>query len=343
MARTNTASRSITMNTSNHVGRLLLTDVMWPAIERYRTLLAAHAGSLPNSDSAKLRLERHEVWLRCAVATEEDTQSAEEVCRQWSDAADQLILKAWQVSGCESHGYALLALGKLGSQELNLSSDVDLIIVRADDAEVDMKALRAFQTLLSEYTEFGFCLRVDLTIRPGGKSAALVPSISEFEFHYGYHGETWERLAFVRMRILAGNTELQNEVEQFARKFSFRRHLDFTLLDELKGLRSKIRQEKFETRPDCFHLKLGPGGIRELELFVHALQVIHGGRHPILRTSSTTQALTQIKNLKLLPSDECDDLLSIYWYLRTLENKLHAYEDQQNYLVDLVQGHPALP
>ncbi len=312
----------------------------WPAIERYRTLLSH---SSPKTESDRLRLLRHEGWLKCASDTASDSRSAKDVCEGWSDRAEELLLKAWSMSGCEKLGYALLALGKLGARELNLSSDVDLILVRADDQEVDLKAIRAFQTLLTEYTEFGFCLRVDLTLRPGGKSAALIPSLSEFEFHYGYHGEMWERLAFVRLRILAGAQKLRDEIETFSQKFSYRKHLDFTLLEELKGLRSKIRSEKFETRENCFHLKLGPGGIRELELFVHALQVIHGGRQSTLRTFSTTKAIVKIRELGLLPEIECDDLLKSYWYLRTLENKLHAFEDQQTYLVDLQAGHPALP
>jgi glutamate-ammonia-ligase adenylyltransferase len=312
---------------------------MYPAIERYQRLVAG----TPSTIADELRIERHKAWLRCAVATQDDTTSARNVCEWWTDSAEVLIAKAWKESGCLAHGYALLALGKLGSRELNLSSDVDLIIVRADGSDVDAKAVRTFQSLLSDYTEFGFALRVDLTLRPGGKSSPLVPSFSEFEYHYGYHGEPWERLAYVRMRILQGVPDLVQQIQEFARKLSYRKHLDFTLLDELKNLRSRIRFEKFESRPGCFHLKLGPGGIRELELFVHALQIIHGGRHASLRTFSTSEALDQIKALKLLPENECDDLYDCYWYLRTLENKLHAYEDQQTYLVDLNGENPALP
>lgn len=311
----------------------------WPAIVRYRALISRP----PSSTADLLRLDRHRAWLRAALATACDRASARPVCEFWSDAADELILRAWRESGCEAHGYALLALGKLGSRELNLSSDVDLIIVRADGSDIDARAVRAFQASLTDYTEFGFALRVDLTLRPGGKSSPLVPSFSEFEYHYGYHGEPWERLAYVRMRVLAGADDLVGAIRAFAAKFSYRKHLDFTLLDELKTLRARIRAEKFETRPGAFHLKLGPGGIRELELFVHALQIIHGGRRAALQTSSTTEALEQIRSLGLLPAAECDELIESYWYLRTLENRLHAWEDQQTYLVDLSTGHPALP
>ncbi len=311
----------------------------WPAIERYRSLIQR----APQTPQDELRINRHRSWLRCALATALEKVSAESICAFWSERADELILKAWTMSGCDKLGYAMLALGKLGSRELNLSSDVDLILVRSDESTVDTKALRVFQALLSEYTEFGFVFRVDLTLRPGGEAGALVPSYSEFEYHYGYHGEPWERLAFVRMRVLAGEPALVKLIEDFTRKFSFRRHLDFTLLDELKNLRAKIRQEKYESRPGAYHLKLGVGGIRELELFVHALQIIHGGRHASLKTTSTTQALIKIQELGLLPSEECDELHASYWYLRTLENRLHAYEDQQNYVVDLNRLNPALP
>lgn len=328
----------------------------WPAIERYRHLITR----TPQSFQDELRIRRHHSWLRCALATALDRASAKEVCEFWSDEADSLIRESASHAGLKD--IAILALGKLGSRELNLSSDVDLILVRPDSDQslhqtkdetewkAQLKAVRQFQANLTDYSDFGFALRVDLTLRPGGKSAALIPSFSEFEFHYGYHGEPWERLAYVRLRILpleiavaTSNNALENEIRQFAQKFSYRKHLDFTLLEELKNLRTKIRQEKFEARIDSFHLKLGPGGIRELELFVHALQIIHGGRQPELRTFSTSLAIAKIKELKLLPAHECDTLLESYWYLRTLENRLHAYEDQQAYVVDLETGHPALP
>lgn len=343
------------MSTSNHVGPRCLTDLPrlddyartdlelaaneWPAIARYLALLK----QTPARDSDRLRLRRHDFWLRCALAAFHDRRTPEEICRFWSHAAEKLIADAWRVSGCDQSRFVLLALGKLGAEELNLSSDVDLVLLRDDRAPPDLKRLRTFQNLLGELTEFGYCLRVDLSLRPGGISSPALPSISEFEYHYGYHGEMWERLAYVRLRVLSGPSDLSEVVRSFSKKFSYRKHLDYTLLDELKALRSKIRREKFESRPDRYHIKLGPGGIRELELFVHALQVIHGGRNPSLQTHSTTAAIARIKAFGLLPEDECDFLTRAYWYLRDLENRLHAFDDQQTYSVDLGQIHPALP
>jgi glutamate-ammonia-ligase adenylyltransferase len=310
----------------------------WPSIPRYFALIKKS----PQTVADRIRLKRHETWLRCALATFHERATAADVCRFWSAQADDLIREAWrEAKGSDT--MAILALGKLGSEELNLSSDVDLVFVRGDNDPLEQKPIREFQALLNDATESGFALRVDLTLRPGGRSTSLLPSASEFEYHYGYHGEMWERLAYVRMRVLQGDATLVKSIEEFTRKFSFRKHLDYTLLEDLKALRTKIRSEKFETRPNAFHLKLGIGGIRELELFVHALQVIHGGRHPHLRTHSTTEGLKRIKTLGVLPGAECDFLLESYWYLRELENRLHAYEDQQTYLIDLDKGHPALP
>ncbi len=315
----------------------------WPAIEHYLKLLT-RAGSTPQD---RLRLRRHELWTCAALATyfgsPDQLQIAESVCSVWSEATIRLIAEAWQIAGCDNAGYGLLALGKLGAGELNLSSDVDLIMIRPDHITPDLKIFRDFQTTLSETTDFGFCLRTDFLLRPGGKASAAIPSYSDFEYHYGYHGEMWERLAYVRMRVLHGPADLVNSITGFIGKFTYRKHLDYTLIDELKSLRSKIRAEKFESRPDAFHLKLGVGGIRELELFVHALQVMHGGRNPLLRTHSTTAAINQIRTLQLLPQEDCQKLNDAYWYLRTLENRLQGYEDQQTYLLDVKRGHLALP
>jgi len=313
----------------------------WPAIAHYLRLIQESSQTLSPAD--EFRKRRHRLWLRAALATFFDSASPLEICLDWSNSAELLIEEAWNLSGLQKGKYALLALGKLGARELNLSSDVDLILVRADDQLADLKAMRAFQTLLSDTTSFGFALRVDFTLRPGGAASPAIASESEFENYYGYHGETWERLAYIRARVLQGESALKKRLETFARKYSFRKHLDYTLIEDLRALRNKIRREKFETRLDHFHLKLGAGGIRELELFVHALLVMHGGRNPLLQTESTTQALAQLGALNLLPLDETSFLSDGYWYLRRLENRLQAFEDQQTYSVDFRKPSAALP
>ena len=185
----------------------------WPAIQRYLSIIERS----PTSFSERLRWQRHHAWLRAALATCHEAATAKDVCEFWSQEAEKLILEANQEAGTEQ--FCILALGKLGACELNLSSDVDLIFARPDDSDFEQKRMRDFQSLLSEHTSFGFALRVDLNLRPGGRSSALVPTQSEFEYHYGYQGEMWERLAFVRMRILSGPEKLTDDINTFSRKF----------------------------------------------------------------------------------------------------------------------------
>ncbi len=313
----------------------------WPAIGRYLRLIQESKPGLEPADLFRRR--RHRLWLRAALAIYFDSASPLDICMDWSNSASFLIHEAWLASGLARAKFALLALGKLGAQELNMSSDVDLILVRDDSEPADIKAMRIFQTQLSEITSFGFALRVDFTLRPGGASSAAIPSASEFENYYGYHGETWERLAYIRMRAIEGDASLKSYLTTFGRKYSFRKHLDYTVLEDLRALRNKIRREKFETRPEHFHLKLGAGGIRELELFVHALLVMHGGRNPSLQTGSTTAALERLGELGLLPREEADFLIESYWHLRRIENRIQAYEDLQTYDVDFKNPCPALP
>lgn len=287
----------------------------------------------PTSPGDELRLERNRHWIDCSLSTLFKKNSAEDVCRYWSEQAD-LLLKKTFVQFFDQEKYALFALGKLGANELNLSSDVDLLILCAEETSESLTALRAFQKILTENTSFGFVFRVDFDLRPGGKHGPLIPTIEQFKDYYGNYGETWERLALVRLRAIAGEKKIIDEAYAFTDRFCYRRHLDFTLLEDLKLLRKKIHAEYWKRSQDNqIDLKLGVGGIRDIELFVHALLVIHGGKNPSLRDKSTTQALQKIKSARLLPANECDFLLSLYWELRELENQVQIKNDSQTHLL----------
>lgn len=264
----------------------------------------------------------------------------DELCEKWSDAADVLLRQAFD--HCfRSQPVALFCLGKLGSRELNLSSDVDVLLVARQESAEALSSLRRFQKILSERTAQGFVFRVDLDLRPGGRHGPILPTLDQFRDYYGNYGETWERLAFVRLRPVAGDLEIQSEVLNFARKFSFRRHLDFTLLEDLKTLRNKIQTHYWERSQDHnIDLKLGVGGIRDVELFTHALQVIHGGRDTNLQVRGTAEALLLLENKELLPRDEARFLRDHYWNLRRLENYIQARADEQTHLIDTQEAHP---
>lgn len=301
----------------------------WPAVDRYLRLLERASSRTDLSENQKLKVQRHEAWLRCALALFHQTATDEEICYSWSRAADTHIEIASKLSGLEKTEVSIFALGKLGAEELNLSSDIDIMFVIPDGAEPPTKEAREFIRILNETDEWGFCHRVDLALRPGGTAATLLPTVSQFENHYGYHGEAWERLAFVRFRHVTGGDPA--EVIKFARSFSYRRHLDYSVFEELRILINRIRSENPSDRPGEFHLKLHPGGIRDIELFAHAFQTIHGGRRKELQTHRTTLALKKIQEAELITEDEARILSETYWYYRNLENIIQAQNDEQLY------------
>ena len=311
----------------------------WPAIQRY--LRFVEQGPLENPIS-NLKLQRHKAWLECALALFHKNSSDREICSYWSNAADRNISEAARLSGLDRFPVAIFALGKLGAEELNLSSDVDLILVAEDALTPPLKEARDFVKILSETDEWGFCHRVDITIRPGGSSSAMVPSVSQFENHYGYQGEAWERLALIRLRPIsfssdalfkAERLQIEHEVLKFSRGFSYRRHLDYSVFEELRLLLSRIRSEYSPKSANEIHLKLHGGCIRDLELFVHALQSIHGGRRRDLIVRRTDEAIVALSAAGLLSDQERDDLVRIYWFYRAIENRLQAFEDFQTYRV----------
>ncbi|MDZ4084243.1 MAG: hypothetical protein U1E10_14975, partial [Bdellovibrionales bacterium] len=221
----------------------------WPAIQRYLSLLG-HAQ--PSSPAARLKFQRHKAWLECALALFHQSATDRDVCTYWSQTADRNIAVAAKLSGLDQFPVSVFALGKLGAEELNLSSDVDLIFVAEDGLQAPLKEAREFIKILSEVDEWGFCHRVDITIRPGGSAASMIPTVSQFENHYGYQGEAWERLALIRLRPIplspdapfkAERQALEEEVLKFSQGFSFRRHLDYSVFEELRLLLSRIRSE----------------------------------------------------------------------------------------------------
>lgn len=283
--------------------------------------------------------------MKCTLATYFQTASSEDVCSYWSAVAAELLRKAWRESGLENCDAVLFALGKQGASELNLSSDIDLLII-AEGKELQSveKGLRRFQQLLNQPGDFGFCFRLDFDLRPGGKLGPLITTPSQFQDYYWSQGETWERLALVRLGPIAGSKALEQQISDLARRFSFRKFLDYTLLDDLKALRSQVHQKGFDRRENELHLKLEVGGIRDIELFVHSLLVLNGGKIPELQTRSTTRALQLLKEKNLLPAAEADLLLETYWFYRHVENTVQSFEDRQTHsLTGKTPPIPSLP
>lgn len=287
----------------------------------------------PTSFSDEIRILKHKGWLKCALATLKGDHTPEEVCHFWSDYTDKIIQKTWKECGLDKKNICVMGLGKLGSKELNLSSDVDLVIVKSDDETLPdtNTQIKKFLRLLTEQTHMGFAYRVDLNLRPGGGASPLVPSLSHFYNYYDLYLEGWNRLAFIRMRPICGEKTLTNEIQEYCKRLAFPRRLDFSVIKEIKSIRSKL-EFQWRKASEPFDIKLHPGGIRDIELYIHALQVIYGGREVEIQTANITLAMKELKNIGKLPAEQHEQLVDFYWSLRQLENHIHLFEDQHTYL-----------
>ncbi|HUO67006.1 MAG TPA: bifunctional [glutamate--ammonia ligase]-adenylyl-L-tyrosine phosphorylase/[glutamate--ammonia-ligase] adenylyltransferase, partial [Gammaproteobacteria bacterium] len=239
----------------------------------------------------------------------------------------------------------VLAMGKLGGGELNFSSDVDLVFLYPDAAvaasadagdepsEPEIYYVRVAQLLiklLDQKTADGFVYRVDARLRPFGASGPLVVSISSFESYLVQHGRDWERYAYVKARLITG-LELEHDVfDLVLTPFVYRRYLDYGVFDALRHMKTLIAKEV--ARKDMAeNIKLGPGGIREIEFITQAFQLVRGGRHAELRSRSLLQALPRLAGDRQLPREAVERLVAAYRFLRALENRLQALEDRQTH------------
>jgi len=234
--------------------------------------------------------------------------------------------------------FTIMAMGKLGGQELNYSSDIDLMYIYNGE-QGETEAAGAFQTSvsnmeffsklaqaitreLSALTEEGYFYRVDLRLRPEGSAGPVASSLSACRNYYGSWGETFERLALIKVRAVAGAVKLGEEFCQTFNSFVYRKFLDFAALDEIQEIKGRIEAKLSSRKSHKQHVKLGAGGIREVEFFVQALQLIYGGKHPELQQRSTIRALAKLAGLAYLQTAEHQRLAAAYLFLRDLEHKL---------------------
>jgi glutamate-ammonia-ligase adenylyltransferase len=237
----------------------------------------------------------------------------------------------------------VLGMGKLGGGELNFSSDVDLVFLYPEGGETDgPRSIDNFEyftrcgqkliQLLDAVTVDGFVFRVDMRLRPLGDSGPLVTSFAALESYLQEHGRDWERYAWIKARAITGAPQYQALFEQVVRPFVFRRYLDFGVIESLREMKALIGRE-VERRELDDNIKLGQGGIREIEFIVQALQLVRGGSDPRLREPSLLALLPRLAGQKLLPEAAVRELGSAYEFLRRLENRLQMYRDEQTHRV----------
>ena len=245
----------------------------------------------------------------------------------------------------------VIGMGKLGGRELNVSSDVDYIFVYPEDGETagspeSGRRIEAFDfftrlgkrliAAIGEITGDGQVFRVDMRLRPNGDSGPLVGSIVSLENYFIAQGREWERYAWIKARVMNDGDNLQPEwvaaLERIARPFIFRKYLDFGAINAMRDLHAQIRREV--ARKDMAdHIKLGPGGIREIEFMAQVFQLIRGGRDTSLQIRPTLKVLRLLVARRLLPLDSEQQLVSAYEFLRRLEHRLQYVDDAQTHML----------
>jgi glutamate-ammonia-ligase adenylyltransferase len=267
----------------------------------------------------------------------------------------------------ERHGAPLLAsgeraefwvvgMGKLGARELNVSSDIDLIYVYDEDGETAgnaqglgkisvqeyfSRAVKALFTLVGETTEHGFVFRMDLALRPNGNSGPSVVSLGALEEYLLVQGREWERFAWMKSRVIAPRSALQNgsaaKLRSVILPFVFRRYLDYNVFESLRTLHQQIRDhaaKRSAGHPERANdVKLSRGGIREIEFTVQLLQVVRGGQFPELRTRPTLDAIQRVAKAGLMPAETAQALTQAYEFLRKVEHRIQYLDDQQTHVL----------
>ena len=313
------------------------------AIERARSEGEGH--ELP----AALRRERTALALALGIGDLAGILLLERVTGDLSAFAERALERALAFAfaergpGEEGRGFAVIALGKLGGHELNYSSDIDLIFLydpaelpRRPREEPGQAALRIGQRLvelMQQRSEEGYVFRVDLRLRPSPEVTPIVLPVDAAISHYESSALPWERAAFIRACLAAGDARLGNYFLEALHPFVWRRSLDFGAIREIQSLTRRIRDHYAQGQGfgPGFDLKRGRGGIREVEFFVQVHQLIHGGREPELRSPATLAALPALARAGRIGEAEEKALREAYRLYRTIEHRLQMVDDQQTH------------
>jgi glutamate-ammonia-ligase adenylyltransferase len=242
--------------------------------------------------------------------------------------------------------FTILAMGKLGGSELNFSSDVDLMYIYASDDETSgtLAAPDYFRRLcqkvtaaLNDFTSEGYVYRVDLRLRPEGQGSKIAYSLDEYRRYYDSRLRTWERLALLKTWPVAGSRRLGRAFLSMADGYIYGLPFDARALDDVRDMKRQIDQQMSQRQQRDRNVKLGTGGIREVELIAQSLQITFGKRFPQLRGRNTLEALSQLCAVSIISSQECDNLSKAYLFLRDVENKLQMVNDAQTHSLPRAQ------
>jgi glutamate-ammonia-ligase adenylyltransferase len=303
----------------------------------------------------QVRLIRHRETVRIAWRDLAGLAELTEVIRDVSDLADALlgsVLDWWYSRLCEKFGtphsragkpqrMLVLGMGKLGGRELNFSSDIDLIFTFPESGQTDGRKQLDNQTFftrvgqklintLGQVNADGFAYRVDMRLRPFGDVGALALSFDAMEHYYQTHGREWERYALIKARVMAGNQQDGAELMQRLRPFVYRRYLDYGAVEQLRDMKMMINREA-KRKGKRQDVKLGQGGIREIEFTAQVFQLMRGGREHNLQQTSLLTTLQVLTEQGLISAQDERHLRTAYVYLRRTENRLQMWHDEQTH------------
>ncbi len=339
-------------------------------IEDYREDLSPLIAQIKNLDlphfGKKIRHYKYQEYLRITAKDLSQAAGMESILSEISDLAIAITEVSYQYfyeKLCEQYGipiakesekhpcgFSVIAQGKLGGRELNYSSDIDLQLVyetnqggldRSDlsNHEFFTKLSEQLLRFMSEKSEDGFLYRVDMNLRPEGKNGSLANSLLGIEQYYETFGEEWERQALIKAFPVAGNPETGKQFLEIVAPFVWRKSFDLSSIEKLKEMKKKVHTSIKKTAPQGYNVKLGMGGIREIEYFVQILQLLYGGRHLELRTQSTLEPLQRLENLNLLSNREASQLKDAYLFLRRVEHLLQMVNEAQTHTIPLDLQH----
>ena len=310
---------------------------------------ARREGAQTGDLTAALRRERNGYALALGVADLAGLLRFEDVVRTLSSLADGCLERA--VEGAmlertpeeEPRGFAVVALGKLGSHELNYSSDVDVIFLfdparlplkpREDAGEAAVRIGKRVIELLQKRTDDGYAFRVDLRLRPSPEVTPIALPVEAAISYYESSALPWERAAFIRARFVAGDKAVGGYFLEAIHPFVWRRSLDFGAIGEIQSITRRIRDHFAQGQAfgPGYDLKRGRGGIREIEFYAQIHQLIHGGREPSLRVAATLDALAALAEAGRIKRGDAEALSDAYRLLRTLEHRLQMIDDRQTH------------
>ena len=326
------------LGSSDFLARLLLRHPHWCEELRGATPAAPENAAI-EPDWTAIRIAKYKGLLRIA-ARDPCGRAFEESLTELSALADRCLAASLERAAHEvsARPPALFALGKLGGNELNFSSDVDLLFIHESPAEGAeprdlarlFELIRCFKKHLEVPSEDGFGYRVDLDLRPEGRTGVIVNSVDAALSYYESFGADWERQMLIRLRFVAGARRAAKAFERGLHPFVWRRNVGTDAIGAVRAMKRRIEDERLEAGRDLeADLKEGPGGIRDVEFLVQAFQLLFGGREASLRTGNVLVALAALERLGLLDASVTDELRGAYLWLRRAEHALQLVEERQ--------------